>query len=54
LGLSIVYGIVKQHRGCVTVSSQVGVGTTFEIFLPIHAGEAHAFEVPQQNAVMAA
>jgi two-component system cell cycle sensor histidine kinase/response regulator CckA len=34
LGLATVYGIAKQHRGWVEASSQVGVGTTFEVFLP--------------------
>ncbi|ORJ57157.1 hypothetical protein B5V00_14160 [Geothermobacter hydrogeniphilus] len=34
LGLSIVHGIVKDHHGWITVDSQVGVGTTFQIFLP--------------------
>ena len=35
LGLAIVYGIVKMHRGQITVRSQEGVGTTFIIQLPI-------------------
>ncbi len=34
LGLATVYGIVKQHRGWVEVASQVGVGTTFKVFIP--------------------
>jgi CheY-like chemotaxis protein len=34
LGLATVYGIIKQHQGWVEVSSVVGVGSTFKIFLP--------------------
>lgn len=34
LGLSTVMGIVKGHNGFVRLRSQVGVGTTFEIYLP--------------------
>jgi PAS domain S-box-containing protein len=34
LGLSTVIGIVKSHSGFVTVSSKVGKGTQFQVFLP--------------------
>lgn len=38
LGLSIVYGIIKMHRGQISVQSQVGTGTAFSILLPRKQG----------------
>lgn len=35
LGLAMVYGLVKQHRGYVDVASEVGIGTTVDVFLPL-------------------
>ena len=35
LGLSMVYGIVEQHHGLITVESHLGRGSTFHVFLPV-------------------
>ncbi len=34
LGLSVVHGIVKSHRGAITCKSVQGKGTTFDIYIP--------------------
>jgi two-component system cell cycle sensor histidine kinase/response regulator CckA len=34
LGLASVYGILKSHAGIITVTSEVGTGTSFTLFLP--------------------
>lgn len=44
LGLATVQGIVQSHGGFVTVNSEVGKGSTFQVYLP--AGTASAPEGP--------
>ena len=37
LGLSVSYGIVSRHRGLIEVESEVGIGTTFIVSIPLWA-----------------
>ncbi|HEX8704215.1 MAG TPA: ATP-binding protein [Myxococcaceae bacterium] len=45
LGLSLCYGIVSTHQGEIEVSSEVGVGSTFRIVLPVSQREPPASEM---------
>ncbi len=39
LGLATAYSIVKRHDGCIQVKSELGVGSTFSIYLPASSKE---------------
>ncbi len=47
LGLMIVQRIVRAHGGHIEVESQVGRGTTFRIWLPLHERKPRLLEAPQ-------
>jgi CheY-like chemotaxis protein/anti-sigma regulatory factor (Ser/Thr protein kinase) len=46
MGLAVVYGIVKSHNGAITLDSEPGKGSTFNLFFPCidGAGENRAVE----------
>jgi PAS domain S-box-containing protein len=52
LGLAMVYGTVREHRGIIDCYSEPGRGTTMKIYLPLCEGEARAV-VAEQPAVKA-
>ncbi|MDP2810730.1 MAG: ATP-binding protein [Rhodocyclaceae bacterium] len=40
LGLSLSYGIIQKHQGRIEVESEVGVGTTFKVTIPVRPSSA--------------
>jgi PAS domain S-box-containing protein len=35
LGLAMVYGVINDHKGYITVQSEAGKGSTFDVYLPV-------------------
>jgi CheY-like chemotaxis protein len=50
LGMSMVYGIVKQHNAYITIDSEPGIGTTVNIFFPAVAISHTEASVPVENS----
>ncbi|RJP63505.1 MAG: PAS domain-containing sensor histidine kinase [Comamonadaceae bacterium] len=46
LGLAVVHGIVKAHRGAITLHSRPGEGARFDVYLPLAAGATDDGLVP--------
>jgi len=51
LGLATVYGIVKDHKGYISVHSELAKGTTFEIYFPLSEKTSQAIVKPRATII---
>ncbi|OJH37668.1 ATP-binding protein [Cystobacter ferrugineus] len=54
LGLSMIYGFIKQSAGHLDLESELGRGSTFKLYLPRHQGDAEGAEETGGEAVRGA
>ncbi len=50
LGLSVSYGLVQRYGGRITVASRIGLGSTFEVWLPAHVSAPRAEACEPRNS----
>ena len=51
LGLSVVHGIVTDHGGAVTVSSEIGLGSCFTVYLPEISRHENNFNIENRHLI---
>jgi two-component system, cell cycle sensor histidine kinase and response regulator CckA len=49
LGLPTALGIMKKHHGLLLLESEVGKGSSFDVYIPVYAGEANLNNVWQED-----
>ena len=52
MGLSVVHGIVKGHKGAILVESQPETGSTFQVFFPLMREEGIAGEIHEISTIV--
>ncbi len=52
LGLAAVFGTIRSHQGTLRLESQVGKGTTVEVYLPIHDSASGSSEWSQGSLLL--
>ena len=51
MGLAMVFGFIKRANGCVTVESEVAVGSVFRLYLPKSCGQIQTKEVVESDVI---